>query len=124
MRRIIGIVLIGLGVAALTLAVLLRTYAYPAVSKVTAEFPTAESKAENPKAGTTVSTGDGVQVFVVRPSGVGPRTDQITFTRTTIGDVSRAQGDYVFWETRSEGRAASVTDGPLSIGIDGICVHR
>ena len=129
MRRIAGPVLVGLGVALLTLGIALRFYAYPQLARVTAEYPLskeARPAGQEPDAATTTSLGTGVQVFVTRTGQpIGPQTLDVESVRSTRGDVAAARGDAVYWETRVETFAPALP-GPeaLSTVVEGVCFDR
>lgn len=85
MRRIIGFVLIGLGVFAVALGLMLRLYAYPRLAKAPLD----------PKA-VSVATGDGITALVILDNGGVPQPKilsnlSLTATRTVIGDLSQPE---------------------------------
>jgi hypothetical protein len=90
MKRVLGIVLVGLGAFLLVLAGMLKWYAVPALAK--APYLPGESTGG---ISTTVATGVAEQLFdpSALASGGNPNRTNVplTSTRTTRGDVSAAQ---------------------------------
>lgn len=85
MRRIVGYVLIGLGVFAVALGLMLRLYAYPRLAKAPLD----------PKA-VSVATGSGITALVFVESGGStlPEIRQnlnLTATRTVTGDLTQPE---------------------------------
>jgi hypothetical protein len=130
MRRIVGFVLVGLGVALLALGVLLRLWAYPELAQVGAVYPASDAKDRQVKAGQSVSSGTGVDAFIVRgpreSAIVGPRKVDIQSERTTRGVPAAAQGDNVYWETsvRTFAGSAEVPRDVFNAVIEGVCFDR
>lgn len=125
MRRYLGFVVIGLGVALLTLAGSFRYWAYPQIAQVGAEYPVAEdiAKQTTPPAGTTVSTGRAIVFIAVKGQPVGPQEVEVVSRRTTKGDPKFAKGSSVYWETRIDTSVPSVADQPLSTTVEGLCFN-
>lgn len=95
MRRVIGFVLLGLGVFALALGLLLRFYAYPRLAKAPLDVDTV-----------SVATGSGITalVFVEKDGATLPeiRDDlDLTATRWVKGDLTQPEvvenGDLAVW---------------------------
>lgn len=95
MRRIVGFVLIGLGVFAVALGLMLRLYAYPRLAKAPLD----------PK-GVSIATGSGITALViVQDNGVlTPQIRQnltLTATRLVTGDLTQPEvrdgGDVQSW---------------------------
>lgn len=96
MRRIAGYVLIGLGVFAVALGLMLRLYSYPRLAKAPLD----------PK-GVSVATGNGVTALVIVKDSNGNlkptiRNDlNLTATRFVTGDLSQPEvrdgGDVMSW---------------------------
>lgn len=85
MRRIIGYVLIGLGVFAVALGLMLRLYAYPRLAKAPLD----------PKA-VSVATGSGITALVILDNGGVPNPQilqnlTLTATRNVIGDLAQPE---------------------------------
>jgi hypothetical protein len=122
-RRYLGFVVIGLGVALLTLAGSFRYWAYPWIAQVGAEYPAAEdiAKQTTPPAGTTVSTGRAVVFIAVKGQPVGPQEVEVVSTRTTKGDPKSAKGSSVYWETRIDTAVPDVADQPINTTVEGLC---
>jgi hypothetical protein len=95
-RRIVSFVLLGLGVFAVTLGLLLRYYAYPALAKVPLD-----------QQASVVATGKGVTSVVVRKGPDGVSVPQIhhdldvTATTQVTGDLAQPEvqtgGDVAVW---------------------------
>jgi hypothetical protein len=124
-RRYLGFVVIGLGVALLTLAGSFRYWAYPQIAQVGAEYPVAEdiAKGTTPPAGTTVSTGRATVFIAVKGQPVGPQEVEVVSTRTTKGDPKFAKDSSVYWETRVDTAVPSVADQPISTTVEGLCFN-
>ncbi len=129
MRRIVGFVLVGFGVALLALGVLLRLWAYPQLAQVSAAYP-GDAKDRQVKAGQSISEGSGVQAFIVRgprdEATVGPFTVDLQSERTTRGVPEAAQGDDVYWETsvRSFAGSDSLPRDLFNAVVEGVCFDR
>jgi hypothetical protein len=111
MRRIAGFVLLGLGAFLLAMAGLLKWYAYPTLAVVPLDQDSV-----------TISTGEGMTYFSAADRV--EKTDTLTSTLRTIGDVKAAedQGDNVaVWDkstvtTTSDGTVISA--GTIRVGFD------
>ncbi len=85
MRRIIGYVLIGLGVFAVALGLMLRLYAYPRLAKAPLD----------PK-GVSVATGNGITALVIQDNNGTPLPKilpdlTLTATRNVTGDLAQPE---------------------------------
>jgi hypothetical protein len=129
-RRIVGFVLVGFGVALLALGVLLRVWAYPALAQVGAAYPDPDVKDLQVKAGQSISQGTGVQAFIARgpreSPTVGPFTVDLQSERTTRGVPAAAQGDNVYWETsvRTFASGEKLPRDLLNAVVEGVCFNR
>lgn len=131
MRRLAGILLVAVGVAALTFGIAGRWFIYPALAQAPAGFPTKADRDRNstPPAGTMVSEGRGVKVFVARKVGetseIGPRTLTVTSARITRGLPEAARGETIYWESSVETGSTDLTGTPMfQTTVDGICFDR
>jgi len=100
MRRIVGLVLLGLGAFLLTMAALLKWYAYPTLAVVPLDQDSV-----------TISTGEGMTYFSAADRV--EKTDTLTSTLRTIGDVKAAEdhGDNVaVWDKST---VTTTTDGTV-----------
>jgi hypothetical protein len=100
MRRVVSYVLVGLGVFALALGLLLRFYAYPKLAKVPLDIDN-----------TSVAQGDGVTALVIEEVDDVPtpeiRTDlSLTSTTHVTGDLTQPEvkedGDVAAWVEASK----------------------
>jgi hypothetical protein len=129
MRRIVGFVLVGFGVALLALGLLLRLWAYPALAQVSAAYP-GDQPDRQVKAGQSISQGSGVKAFIARgpkeDPTVGPFTVDIQSERTTRGIPEAAQGSDVYWETSVRAFAGSteIARDLFSASVEGVCFDR
>lgn len=85
MRRIVGFVLLGLGVFAVALGLLLRFYTYPQLAKIPLEQET-----------TSVATGSGITALVVRTVNGAPQPEiqqnlSLTSTTYVTGDLTQPE---------------------------------
>ena len=116
MRRIVGLVLLALGVFAVVLGLSLRYYAYDRLALVQLNR-TSES----------ISTGEHMTVFYPDPANlhVDPDVD-VTATREVQGNPKAAEaksgGDVMVWDV---GLVIKDTDGTLiSASLDHLCLDR
>lgn len=93
MRRLIGPVLVGLGVFLVVAAALARFYAYPALARVPDGYHS-----------TTKLESIGAQIFNSDPEVLAPETRDLDITSKTSEDVDAKCGDNVVWVN------ATVTD--------------
>lgn len=121
MRRVISFVLLGLGVFAIALGMMLRFYAYPTLAKVPLD-----------QQGSAVVKGSGITSLVIRKGPDGVPTPQIrhnldvTATTQVTGDLSQpevqAGGDVAVWIETS---AAVDGDGNLLTASEReVCIDR
>jgi uncharacterized membrane protein len=131
MRRIVGYVLVGLGVALLVFGVATRVAIYPALAQAPAVYPSADDVAAgtDPKAGVQESTGTA-NVFVARNDpNSKPVTEvrklDVVATRTTESVTPSASvGSDVFWKTQVDTASAAVPGDPLNTTREGVCFDR
>jgi uncharacterized membrane protein len=131
MRRIVGYVLVGLGVALLVLGVAARVAIYPALAKAPATYPSADDvkAGTDPAAGVQESTGN-VNVFVARNDTdgkplVGVRKLDVTARRTTQSVTPSASvGQDVYWKTQVDTTSAELGGPPLNTTREGVCFDR
>ena len=86
MRRLIGPVLVGLGVFLVVAAALARFYAYPALARVPDGYHS-----------TTKLEAIGAQIFNSDPEVLAPETRDLDITSKTSEDVDAKCGDNVVW---------------------------
>lgn len=87
MRRLIGPLLVGLGVFLIVAAGLARFYAYPALARVPSGYSS-----------TTSLEAPGAQIFNSDPEVLAPETHDLVITSKTseVGDAGAADGDTVW----------------------------
>ncbi|WP_088287645.1 DUF3068 domain-containing protein [Kineosporia sp. A_224] len=123
MRRVLGFVLVGLGVALLTLGVAVKYWAYPRIAQVGAVYPTqkdVDAKTQ-PPAGTVVSSGSAEVFIAVGDNPVGPQVVDVVSTRTVQGDPKSAKGGHVYWETRVDTSVPDKSADPINRTVEGLC---
>ncbi len=120
MRRIVGLVLVALGVALVALAIALPTYVYPRVQKSPAD-PNQYLVAE----------GKGVTVLLaqsVEDGGIRVLTNQsVTATRRVRGEIRpnapRPTGDNVFYRLAFQLQVANQPQGLLTAYVEGASIN-
>jgi len=122
-RRYLGFVMIGLGVALVTLGGSLTFWAYPRIAQVSSEYPSAKDReiVTSPPVGVQVSTGRAAVFVAVAGHPVGPQAVDVVVTRTTKGDPVAAHGSSVYWESRVDTALPGVVDKPIGTTIEGVC---
>lgn len=116
MRKIIGLVFVGLGVALMALAVALPSYVYPRIAKVP----------EDPNQ-YVVAEGRGITVLLAQSAeegGIRVLTNQnVTVTRRVRGEVRsdapRAEGDNAFYRLAFRTEVANQPNGLLTAYVEG-----
>lgn len=118
MRRIVGFVLVGLGVFGIVLGLLLRFYAYPRLAVVPLN-----------QQSESISTGQNMTVFY--PSKLAEQTEaetgvDVTATRVVRGDPTAAEakpdGNVMVWDV---GVVIEDDDGVvISASLDHLCLDR
>jgi DUF3068 family protein len=116
MRKIVGLVLLGLGVFLIALATALPTFVYPRVAKAPADPDQY-----------VVATGEGLTVLLAQSltdGGVRVLTNQsVTVTRRVRGEVrpdaKRAEGDNVFYRLAFRTEVANQKNGLLNAYVEG-----
>ncbi|MGH3758310.1 DUF3068 domain-containing protein [Actinophytocola sp.] len=121
MRRIVSFILLGLGVFAVALGLLLRFYAYPQLAKIPLDNES-----------TSVAEGDGVTALVIRTVNGAPspeirRNLSLTSTTYVTGDLTQPEveegGDVAVYV-----EATKTTDDATGIVVDAsvraLCIDR
>jgi hypothetical protein len=130
MRRIVGYVLLGLGVGLLVLGIAVRVAVYPALAVVPATYPSSSdvAKKTDPPAGTQVSQGKDMKVFVARKDGAQAitevRTADVTSTRTTASVPGASVGHDLFWKSQLDTSVPDLGGDPISTSWEGVCFDR
>jgi hypothetical protein len=116
MRKIVGLVLVGLGVALLGLAIALPSYVYPRIAKAPA----------NPDQ-LIEAKGSGITVLLAQDENDGGirvlENQDVTVTRNVTGEVrpdaTRAEGDNAFYRLAFQTEVAQQRNGLLSAYVEG-----
>jgi DUF3068 family protein len=116
MRKIVGLVFVGLGVALLALAIALPSYVYPRIAKAPADPDQY-----------VVAQGQGITVLLaqsVSDGGIRVLTNQdVTVTRRVRGEVrpdaTRAEGDNAFYRLAFRTEVANQPNGLLTAYVEG-----
>lgn len=121
MRRIVGFILLGLGVFAVALGLLLRFYTYPQLAKIPLEQET-----------TSVATGSGITALVVRTVNGAPQPEiqhnlSLTSTTYVTGDLTQpeveANGDVAVYveAIKTVDDASGIV---INASVRSLCVDR
>jgi hypothetical protein len=116
MRKIVGLVFVGLGVALIALAIALPTYAYPRIAKAPAD-PDQYIVAE----------GSGITVLLAQSTADGGirvlDNQDVTVTRRVRGEVrpgaAEATGDNRFYRLAFQSQVANQPNGLLTAYVEG-----
>jgi hypothetical protein len=116
MRKIVGLVFLGLGVFLIGLAIAMPTFVYPRIAKVPADPDQY-----------VVATGEGLTVLLAQSltdGGVRLLTNQsVTVTRRVRGEVrpdaKRAEGDNAFYRLAFRTEVANQKNGLLNAYVEG-----
>ncbi|HST84752.1 MAG TPA: DUF3068 domain-containing protein [Kineosporiaceae bacterium] len=116
MRKIVGLVLVGLGVALLGLAIALPSYVYPRIAKAPAN-PDQLIEAQ----------GSGITVLLAQDENDGGirvlENQDVTVTRKVTGeirpDATKADGDNAFYRLAFQTQVAQQRNGLLSAYVEG-----
>jgi hypothetical protein len=116
MRKIVGLVFVGLGVALIGLAIALPSYVYPRIAKAPADPDQY-----------IVAQGSGITVLLaqsVSDGGIRVLDNQdVTVTRRVRGEVRmdapRAEGDNVFYRLAFQTEVAGQPNGLLTAYVEG-----
>jgi hypothetical protein len=116
MRKIVGLVFVGLGVALIGLAIALPSYAYPRIAKAP----------DNPEQ-FIEAKGSGITVLLAQSVSDGGirvlQNQDVTVTRNVLGEVrpdaTRAEGDNEFYRLAFRTEVANQRNGLLTAYVEG-----
>jgi hypothetical protein len=116
MRKIVGLVFVGLGVALIALAIALPSYVYPRIAKAPAEPDQY-----------IVAQGSGMTVLLAQSTNDGGirvlDNQDITVTRRVVGEVrpdaAKAEGDNRFYRLAFRTEVANQKNGLLTAYVEG-----
>jgi hypothetical protein len=116
MRKIVGLVFVGLGVALIGLAIALPSYAYPRIAKAP----------DNPEQ-FIEAKGSGITVLLAQSVSDGGirvlQNQDVTVTRNVLGeirpDATKAEGDNKFYRLAFRTEVANQPNGLLTAYVEG-----